>query len=441
MDSDDITVKSFTKFVIPSIIMLVFVSFYTSVDSLFIAHYVGSDGLAAQNLVMPLSGVAFSCGIMFASGGGAIIAIKLGKGKITQANKDFSSLITVGLALGIISTVICYLYLENILVLLGVTQGLQSYAQSYGTFLILAFPLIILNVIFENVLRIDNRPHMSLLVTITGGVVNILFDYLFVCLWKWGIKGAGIATFTGLLAGTVIALISFWTSKAKFNVCLGRPDFLMIKAAVVNGFSEMITEIATAVATFIMNILALKYIGTDGVAALTIVLTFNFFASSLFIGFSMGTAPLLSYYYGQKNYQVIRKIINYSKKYIISASILILVIFYFFTDTFVSFFVPESNSVFKTAEQGLTFLSVALFICGTNIYGSAFFTAFENGKISAVISFCRTFIFFILSALIFPYIFKAEGIWMILPVAELCSLFLVMYFFFKYQKKYNYKVV
>ncbi len=441
MNNSKITISSFVKFVFPSVLILLFVSVYSSIDSLFIARLIGSTALAGQGIAFPLYSIAFAIGIMFATGGGALIAIKAGQNDYAGARKSFSSLLTVGILFGLISTLICIFNLESIIRFLGAKQELVTYASSYGLYLILAYPILIAQLLFETILKINNRPMISLYINITGGIANIIFDYIFIVYFKMGISGAGLGTFLGIALAMILGCIFTSGKKSKIHYILSFPDFSIIKNSILNGSSEMVNEIAVSLTTIVMNILAIKYYGDNGVATITILMTLIFAGTSIHIGFAMGTAPLISFNYGAENKVNISQIIKYSKLFLLVSSLFMAVALYSFAGKLIiSLFVDAANPVYELALNVLKYIVPGFLFVGFNIFSSALFTAFNNGKISALISFAKSYVFFLLCAWIIPEIFGKNGIWLIIPTSEFLAFILTFFLVMKYQKKYHYTI-
>lgn len=441
MLQNNITTKNLIKFVLPSILIMIFISFYTLVDSIFISRFIGSDALAAVNISLPLYSIAFACGIMFATGGGAVIAVTLGQNRGNKASENFTSLLVIGTIFGIVATIICLLFKNNLISFLGPAESVKQYVMTYSTYLIIAFPFLIIKVVFESILRVDGTPNTALAMTVLGGVLNIILDYIFIVIMDMGIAGAGLGTLLGIVISNFIGFHYFVSKKSKLKFKFAKPDFGFITKTITNGSSEMVNEFSIALMTYIFNKLSFKYMGTDGVAAITIVMGINFIISSVFIGFSMGVAPLISFNYGKGAYDEIQKILRFSRKFITIASISLFIIGLTCAKPLVGIYASKSPEVFSLAVNGLRYFSISFIFVGLNIFASAFFTAFENGKVSALISFVKSFIIFIIVAFLLPLILKTNGIWIITPITELCSVLMVIYVMVKYQKVYNYKLM
>jgi putative MATE family efflux protein len=440
MTNKILTKREITKFVLPSILLMMFISVYVLVDSVFISRYVGQQALAGQNIVAPLYTVAFAVGIMFATGGGALIAIKMGRGDSEEANYNFTSLLVIGIVFGIIATIVCLIFKNSIVSMLGGKGMLLHYGSIYSTYIIIAIPFLINKVIFESLLRVDGNPSLALLMSIVGGITNIVLDYIFMAIMDMGIAGAGLGTLIGIVVSILIGYVHFLSSRSNLKIRFRKPDFKFVFSTVTNGSSEMVNEIAIAMTTIIYNMLTLKYIGENGVSAITIILGINFLFASIFVGFSMGVAPLISYNYGAKNENNICKILRYSRVFILVASVISFIVAFVAAEPLVSIYTDRTEPVYGIAVDGLKLFAIVFIFVGTNIFSSGLFTAFGNGKVSAIISFIKSFGFFIVGAIVLPLVFKADGIFLIQPFAELMCIGVVIYFLKKYQDVYGYKL-
>ena len=440
MHETNLTYKGIFKFIYPSILLMVFMSIYIAIDGVFIARFVSPIALGGQSIVMPLYTVATAVGIMLATGGSAIIAMQLGQKDTATANINFTTLMIVGTAFGIIATIVCLILKDPILIMLGLEGNLWSYGLDYSFYIIISFPFLIIKVLYETLLRVDGSPRMALYMTVLGGVLNLIFDYIFMVPFKMGIAGAGLGTFLGIALSNVLGFYHFFSKKSVLKFQFHRPTPKFLLRTLTNGSSEMVNELAIALMTFMFNMLALKYIGEIGVSAVTIIMAINFMVASLHIGFSMGIATLISYNHGAKNTQNIAKILDFSKYFLILSSLISCLIVLFFAKPLVSIYAAQSTAIFPIAIRGLRLVAIGFLYYGLNIFGSAFFTAFGNGKISALISFIKSFVIFIIVALTLPNLMKADGIWLITPITELLAICMVIFFMKKYQQKYHYDI-
>ncbi|OQY31069.1 MAG: hypothetical protein B6241_14880 [Spirochaetaceae bacterium 4572_59] len=369
---------------------------------------------------MPVYSIAFACGIMFATGGSAIIATKLGKGDKTEAGGDFTSLLLIGGLFGVTASLVCFIFMKEII--------------------LLSFPFLIIKILFESLLRVDGKPGKALYMTLLGGIVNIILDYLFMVPLNMGIAGAGLGTFLGIVLSLSIGFHHFNSSSSMMRFKIIKPDLKFLTDTVINGSSEMVNEAAIALSTVIFNTLAIKYMGDQGVAAIAVIMSINFLSVSLIIGYSFGVAPLISYNYGRKNNENLQKLLQYSLLFISVVSVLFFSLNMLAPQWFVSIYLNDSTETYKIAIEGLRIFSFSYLFSGITLFGSAFFTAFENGKISALISFTKSFVVFMIIAFILPGMYGITGIWMITPLTEFAAMILVFYYMKKYQKKYNYSL-
>lgn len=434
--SKKLTFIEFLKFVSPAIVSMVFISLYTIIDGVFVSIFVGSDALASINIVLPIISIVFAIAVMFGTGGSAIISQKLGQGKLAEANKAFSFLSFSALILGLISGIVMFLFIKDIAVFLGATDKLINYCISYGRIIALFTPVFILKSLAEYYIRTDGDFKFSLYISIIGGVINIAFDYIFIKILGLGIAGAALATVLGVLISLIFGVWYFLSSKSTLKFTKIAFDFKLLLNTLINGSSEMVTELSTGITTLLFNMLALKYAGENGVAALTIILYSHFLLVSTYLGFASGISPLISYNYGANNSNKLKETYKYSEIFILVSSIIIFVISIVFSKNIVGIFVKPGDPVFDLALGGLKIFSLAFLFVGVNIFASGLFTAFSNGKISSLISAARAFIFIILGCIILPPLFDINGLWLVVPFAELTTIIVSIFLLKKYKKIY-----
>ncbi|GAA0069566.1 multidrug efflux MATE transporter CdeA [Clostridium sardiniense] len=434
--SKKLTFIEFLKFVSPAIVSMVFISLYTIIDGIFVSIFVGSDALASINIVLPIISIVFAIAVMFGTGGSAIIAQKLGQGKLEDANKSFSFLSFSALILGLITGIVMFLFIEDISISLGATDKLIDYCISYGRIIALFTPVFILKSLAEYYIRTDGDFKFSLYISIIGGVINIVFDYVFIKILGLGIAGAALATVLGVLISLIFGVWYFLSSKSTLKFTKIVVDFKLLLNTLINGSSEMVTELSTGITTLLFNMLALKYAGENGVAALTIILYAHFLLVSTYLGFASGISPLISYNYGANNSDKLKETYKYSEIFILVSSIIIFLVSIVFSKNIVGVFVKPGDPVFDLALGGLKIFSVAFLFVGVNIFASGLFTAFSNGKISSLISAARAFIFVILGCIVLPPLFDINGLWLVVPFAELTTILVSIFFLKKYKKIY-----
>lgn len=309
-----ITYKEFIKFLFPSILVMLSISIYTVVDGYFVSKYVGSNALAAINIILPINSVMFAVGLMFSAGGGALASIKLGENDAKTASKYFSNLLTIAIGFGIATMILALVFQDNLLNFLGANESLLPYAKKYSLYIILTLPLLMIKIIFAGFLRAEGSPKASLIMSLIGGFVNMILDFIFIVKLDMGISGAGLATLIGILSAIIYGARYFASKKAVFRFGFHPIDFKFVKNTIFNGSSEMVNELAVGFTIMIFNLLTIKHAGNDGVAAISVILYINFLISSVYIGFSIGVAPLLSYQYGAKNLVALKQIMGYARK-------------------------------------------------------------------------------------------------------------------------------
>lgn len=422
-----ITSKDYLSFLLPSVLVLMFISTYQIVDGYFISAFVGPDALASINLIMPINSIIFAIGLMFAAGGGAMASIKLGENDKETASKYFSNLLIVAIGFGIVIMLISFLFHNQLLNFLGVNESLWDNAKTYSIYSILTFPFLITKVIYAGFLRAEGNPKISLTMTIIGGVANLALDYLFIVVFKMGVAGAGLGTMSGIIIALIYGTSYYASEKATFRFRFYALDFTFLKNAIFNGSSEMVSELAIGFTALIFNLLSLKYAGNNGVAAISVILYIHLFVGNSFQGFAIGTAPLLSYHYGAGNFDTLKKVMKYARNFLLITSPLVVMMTLLGKSSLVSLFFNESHATYSLAVNGLFIFSFGFLLVGYNMYGSAMYTALSNGKISAIISFSKSFVLFPLAAFILPKWLGIKGIWLIMPVVESITAVLVFY--------------
>lgn len=427
------------KFTLPSVIMMVFNSFYTMVDGGFVSNFVGTTALSAVNISYPLISLVFAIGIMLASGGSAVVAKQMGEGKQLKAKQSYTFIVTCGVVLGIVIAFIGLFFTKEISLLLGANDAIYEYCYDYILYISIFIPFAILQVLFQFFFVTAGRPNLGLIVTVIGGVANILLDYLFMGPMELGIKGAAVATGIGFMIPAVIGLI--WFAKKEDRIlCFTKPKFdgkVLIRTC-TNGSSEMVSNLAVAVTTFLFNKLMMRYVGEDGVAALTIVLYAQFLFTAVFLGYTSGIAPLFSYNYGAQDEKRLKKLFKLSIIFITICAILAYAFSLLLAKPVVGLFSEPNSTVYNLAIHGMDLFGISFLFMGFNIFASGLFTSFSNGLISALLSFLRTFVFIILAIMFLPKLLNVDGIWLSIPLAELVALFVSLVYMIRYKKIYQY---
>ena len=433
-----VTLKNILKFAVPTIAMTVFMSFYTMVDGLFVSNLISTEALSAINLTAPIIQLVTAISTMLATGGSAVIMKKIGEKKSEEANEDFTFLILVNVIVGIIMCILGYLIMDSVFASMDLSENVSNYCSQYlSRYLLFTVPILLMNN-FTLYLIASEKATLSLVCSVAGGILNIILDYVFISMLGMGISGAAVATGLGYSVTAFVGLFIF--SKKSSFIHFKKPvfRFKVLVSSASNGSSEMATALVTGIITLMFNWTMLKYVGEDGVAAITIIMYVLMFASSLYTGYSYGVAPMISFYYGEKNHKKLKKLINTSLKVIGGISIVTVFASFVFTKPLVSIFARPDNPVYDLAVTGNRVCTIALLFIRFNIFASGMFTALSNGLTSAVLAFSRSFVFMVITMLILPAMLGITGIWLATPVAELMALVLSMIMFFKYKKRYLY---
>lgn len=437
--SDHFTTARLLRFTFPSVIMMIFTSIYSVVDGLFIANCVGSNALSAINIVFPAIMVLGAFGFMLGAGGSAEVGRALGEGKEDLAKKYFTTLILTILTVGAVLSLAVYLFIEPISRLLGATDLLIDDCIVYGRILAAGNVFFMLQTAFQTFFVLSEKPKLGLLFTISSGITNMIFDFVFVYLFEMGVAGAAFATVMGYAVGGVIPLFYFARkngSLLRFTKTSLYPRMLLASAA--NGSSEMVSNLSASVVTMLYNWQMLRLLGEGGVAAITAIMYINFIFVAVNIGFSIGAAPIVSYHFGAKNTAELHNVFRKSLSVIAVVSLAMFAAAEGLSSLLISLFLSSDPEFAAIALHGLRVASVSFLLAGVNIYASSFFTALCDGKISAIISFLRALVFPVTALLTLPYLLEVEGVWLSLVVSDALAFAVSVFFLFAKRKKYGY---
>ena len=433
-----VTLKNIIKFAVPTIAMTVFMSFYTMVDGLFVSNLIGTDALSAINLTAPVIQLVTAVSTMLATGGSAVIMKIMGEQKTDEAKEDFTFLIIVNVMVGLVMCAAGYLAMDFIFAGMNLSPAVEGYCVEYlSRYLIFTVPILLMNN-FTLYMIASEKAVLSLVCSVTGGILNMALDYVFIAGLDMGIGGAAVATGLGYSVTAVAGLFVF--SRKKSLLHFKKPVFRIrvLGSAASNGCSEMATALVTGIVTMMFNWTMLHYVGEDGVAAVTIIMYVLMFASSLYTGYSYGVAPMLSFYYGEQNREKLKKLVGLSMKVIAVISVITAAASFVMTRPLVSVFARTDNPVYNLAVTGNRICTAALFFIGFNIFASGMFTALSNGIVSAVLAFSRSFVFMLITMIVLPLLLGVNGIWLATPAAELMALGLSFFMLLKYRKRYGY---
>ena len=436
--SQNFTIKSLLKFAFPTILMMIFMGFYTIADTIFVARFVDTNALSALNIACPVINLIVGMGTMLATGGSAVIARKMGAGEQRRASQDFTLIISAGILSGILITAVGTVFIDRIVRGLGAGRVLFPYCREYLFILLLFTPANILQVLFQNLIVTAGHPGVGMALGVSAGIANILLDYIFMAPLQMGIKGAALGTGIGYMIPAAAGLCFF--SAKKNNLHFRKPviDFSVLSESCTNGFSEMVSQAAAAVTTFLFNRIMMNLLAEDGVAAITIIIYTQFLLSALYMGFSMGVAPVISYNYGKQDDKQLKNVFSISMRFLTAVSISVFAVAFIFGSPLAGIFAEKGTPVYEITRNGFLIFPFSFLFCGLNIFTSATFTALSNGKLSAILSFLRSFGLITVLLLTLPHLLGVTGVWLAVPVAELITTIVALVFLNQNREKYHY---
>lgn len=437
--SDHFDYRRLLRFTLPSIIMMIFTSIYSVVDGLFVSNFVGITPFAALNLIYPFIQILGCFGFMFGAGGSALVSATLGMRNTERANRIFSMLTYITLITGVVLAVFGIIFIEPIAVLLGADAELLPYCIIYGRILLAAIPVFMLQNLFQSFLITAEQPTLGLIVTIGAGIMNMILDAVFILGFHWGLAGAAAATAIAQCVGGIVPLVYF-ASKNSSVLRLGKTSFdgHALLAACTNGMSELVTNISMSVVSILYNFQLMKFAGENGVAAYGAVMYIGFIFAAVFLGYSIGVAPVIGYHYGAQNHGELKNLFRKSITLILMANVVLAAAAFLFSEPMAKLFASKDAALLEMTVISFHFFAVSVLFSGFNIFGSAFFTALNNGVVSAAISFLRTLVFQIASVLILPIFFGLDGVWYSLFVAEMLASAVTFTFIARKKKVYHY---
>lgn len=433
-----VTLTSLIKYTLPTVIMMIFFSLYTIVDGMFISKFVGANALSSTNIVYPVINILIGIGVMFATGGSAIVAKTMGENKNEEAREYFTFITISAIIVGIVVEIICIIFINDIIYALGSTKSLFFYCKEYLFFMIIFTPFIILKLYFDYFLVTAGVPNLGLLSSVGGGLLNIVLDYVFIVQLNMGVRGAALATCIGYVLPSIVGIIYFFNKKNLLHFVKPKFNFKVISRSCSNGMSEMVTQISSALTTFLFNIVMIKFLGEEGVAAITIMLYIQFLLNAAYLGFTSGVSPRISYNYGRQDENQVENLFKYSIIIISAFGVITFIMSRAMSEILISLFATKGSTLFEISHNGFMIFSIAFLVAGINIFGSGMFTAFSNGKISAILSLLRTFVFFLMGIFVLPRIMGVDGVWLVVPFAEVATMVVSLIFMYKYKKEYLY---
>ena len=436
--SDHFDAKRLARFVLPSVVMMIFTSIYSVVDGLFVANFVDTTAFAAINFIMPVLMIFGAIGFMLGAGGSALVAKTMGEGRREKANEIFSMLVYVGIGLGVLLAVSGCLLVRPAAALMGAEGELLDQCVVYARIVLCALPFFMLQNMFQSFLVTAGRPKLGLKVTVYAGVLNMVLDALLIVVIPWGIVGAAIATAMSQTFGGLIPLLFFARENdSSLRLCRMKMDWKALGRACGNGSSEFVTNISMSVVGVLYNIQLLAYAGQPGIAAYGVIMYVSFFFVAIFLGYSIGVSPIIGYHYGAQNHAELKNVFGKSMKFVALAGVVLTVLSYALAVPVALVFTRGDAALCEMTAHAFRINSFSFLLCGFGIFGSALFTALNNGVISAVISFLRMFLFQAITILVMPVFWDIEGIWYAVIVAEGLSAIVSLALIAKYKKRYG----
>ncbi len=438
--SDSFTYSRLVKFTLPSIMMMVVNSVYSVVDGVFVSNYVGEIPFAALNLIYPLIMIYGAFGFMLGTGGCALVAKYLGEGDDKKAREIFTMIYVVLVVGSIILAGVGIIFVEDIALMLGSTEELLGDCITYGTIMLIGIPAFTLQTSFPSFMVASGKPSMGMILSISSGVANILLDYVFIVTFEWGIAGAAWATVIGQAIGGVVPLFYYAVKRKNTNLYFVKFkwDMKSLTKSCTNGSSEMMTNLSMTIVNIIYNIQLMRLIGYAGVSAYGIIAYLSFVFIATFIGYTVGVSPIISYNYGSQNHSELKSLYRKSMVIMISSSIVLTIIAEIFAIQLAGIFVSYDIALMDLTVRAIRYYSVSYIFSSICIFSSSFFTALNNGKISAFISFLRTLILQSLMLIILPEIFGEIGLWIAIPIADFIGVIICVVLLVRYKKVYHY---
>lgn len=427
------------RFALPTILSSIFMSIYTTVDGIFVSRLIDTNALSAVTVVMPVIMVTSAIGVMFGSGGNALIARKIGEGREEEARQDFSLLLVAAFLVSLTLTVLGFVFLQPLLRLLGADEILMPYCMQYARAAMMFIPFTIFGSVFQMSFITVGKANLGLLVFVLGGSANIALDWLFIAVFRWELAGAAIATGIGYCIPSLIGLVWFSAQRKSLLRVVRpkwRPDTILKSCS--NGASEMVGMIAGSVPIILFNNILVRLAGADGVASITIIFYAQGLLSAVYRGYSTGISSVISFNYGRQDTGRQKAIYHVSMRMIMISSVVAALLCVALSAPLVGIFAPQDSAVYDMAIHGFRLFSVCFVFLGMNIYSSAMFTALSNGRVSAILSFCRAFLFSVLPVLILPVLLGLDGVWLSLAAGEFLSAGMSIYYFRKMRNVYHY---
>lgn len=437
--SDHFTLRRLLRFVFPSIVMMVFTSIYGVIDGLFVSNYARKEAFTAVNLIFPFIMVLGAVGFMIGTGGTAIVAKTLGEGEKQKAKEYFSFLVYATIVLGTVIAAVGIVFLKPASELLGAEGVLVDYCVTYGRIILLALPFFMLQNIFQSFFVSAEKPKLGLFVTVASGLTNILLDYILVGVFPFGLTGAAIATAISQVVGGLVPFLYFaFPNKSTLRLTKTKIYPHVLLKTCSNGMSELLGNVSMSLVSMLYNFRLIEVCGNDGVAAFGVIMYLQFIFVSIFIGYAIGVSPIVSYNYGAGNETELKGVFKKSLVIMVLTGLVMSIASFCLSGPLSRVFVGYDETLYQITVNGFKMFSGAFFMCGVNMFASSFFTALNNGVVSAVLSVLRTVVFQVLFVMVLPMLWGINGIWLSSPMTETVSALVAGVFFVAMRKKYKY---
>lgn len=437
--SDSFTLKKLLRFCLPPIVMMVFTSVYGVVDGLFVSNFVGKVSFASINLIMPFIMILGGFGFMLGTGGSALVAKTLGEGSRHKACRYFTMVVGFTIICGVILSIAGIIFIRPVARLLGASGAMMGECVVYGRIALLFNTAFMLQNVFQTFLTTAEKPGLGLAATVAAGLTNMALDALFIMVFRWGVAGAALATGMSECIGGILPFIYFMCPNSSLlKLTKTKFEIKVLVKACTNGSSELMSNISGSLVSMLYNLQLLRFAGENGVAAYGVLMYIQFIFIAVFIGYTIGTAPIAGYNYGAENYKELKKLLRKSLALMMAAGIIMMSLAQALAFPLAKIFVGYDEGLFKMTIHAFRIFSFSFILAGINIYTSSFFTALNNGGVSAAISFLRTLVFQMLSVLILPVLLGLDGIWLANCVAEVFALLISQSFLYAGRKKYHY---
>ena len=438
--SDHFDTRRLLRFTMPSIVMMVFTSIYSIVDGFFVSNFVGKTPFAAVNFIMPVLMILGCVGFMFGTGGSALIAKTLGEGNQEKANELFTLIIVSTAVFGAALGVLGFVFIRPIGAMLGAEGEMLEHCVLYARIILAAQPFFMLQYAFQCLASTAGKPKLGLYVTVAAGVANMVLDALFVGVFSWGLAGAAVATAFSQCIGGVVPVLYFASPQNGSTLRFGklRFDGAALLKTCTNGSSELMSNISMSVVGMLYNIQLIRYAGENGIAAYGVLMYVSMIFQAIFIGYAVGTAPIVGFHFGAANKAELRSILKKSLVIIAVNAVLMFAAGELLARPLSLLFVSYDGELLAMTAHAFAIFSFSFLLSGFSIFGSSYFTALNDGLTSALISFLRTLVFQVVAVLLFPLIWELDGIWFSIVAAEIMALVTTALFLLGKRKKYGY---